>query len=54
MIRADLYEQMLYLLEQQMKVSHFRPSQQRLLEILEKGEEALLNASDDTLTTFTE
>ena len=54
MLSAELYEQMIKLLESRGGVvpSQFRPSRARLDEIAKKGEDLLLNASDDRLGTF--
>jgi len=54
MIGAELYEQMVALIESQSKASSFRPSHARLSQISEYSSEALLTASDDELGDFAE
>ncbi|MBL4942129.1 MAG: type I toxin-antitoxin system antitoxin YafN [Colwellia sp.] len=54
MIGAELYEQMVTLIESEHSTSHFRPSSARLALIAEKGAEILLATSEDELGTFSE
>ena len=54
MISAELYEQMVRLIESQSKTSRFRPSSARLTQIAEQGSELLSKASEDELGDFTE
>jgi antitoxin YafN len=54
MISAELYEQMVALIELQSKTSRFRPSHARLTQIAERGTEQLLAASQDELDDFAE
>ena len=54
MVSAELYEQMVELIESQSKTSHFRPSHARLTKITKHNTEALLKASDDELGDFAE
>ena len=54
MLSADLYEQMIKLLESNHQTSNaqFRPSRARLDEITQQGQALLLEASDKQLGTF--
>jgi antitoxin YafN len=54
MVSAELYEQMVELIELQSKTSRFRPSHARLTKIAEQGAERLLTASQDELGDFAE
>lgn len=54
MVSAELYEQMVELIESQSKTSRFRPSHARLTQISEHGTERLLAASEDELGVFAE
>lgn len=54
MISAELYEQMVKLIESQSQTSRFRPSSARLAIIAEHGAERLLKASQDELGDFAE
>jgi len=54
MVSAELYEQMVGLIESQSKTSRFRPSHARLTQITEQGTELLLAASEDDLGDFAE
>ncbi|MBO1255069.1 type I toxin-antitoxin system antitoxin YafN [Alteromonas sp. 5E99-2] len=54
MVSAELYEQMIKLIESQSKTSRFRPSYTRLAQIAENGNNVLLSASDDDLGDFSE
>lgn len=54
MVSAELYEQMVELIESQSKASRFRPSHARLTQIAEHGSEVLLAASDSELGDFVE
>lgn len=54
MISADLYEQMIRLIESQSSESGFRPSSARLAKISQLGSEVLLKASTDELGDFQE
>ncbi|WP_394172373.1 type I toxin-antitoxin system antitoxin YafN [Thalassotalea litorea] len=53
-LSADLFEQMLKLLETQSAASTFRPSQTRFAEISEKGAKLLLSMDDNDLSEFIE
>jgi len=54
MVSAELYEQMMELIELRSKTSCFRPSLARLTQIAEHGAELLLAASQDELDDFAE
>ena len=54
MVSAELYEQMVALIESQSKTSRFRPSHARLTQIAEHGSARLLAASEDELGDFAE
>ena len=54
MVSAELYEQMVKLIELQSKTSRFRPSSARLAAIVEQSAELLLSASEDDLGDFAE
>jgi len=54
MISAELYEQMIRLIESQSSESCFRPSSARLAKIFQLGSELLLKASSDELDDFQE
>lgn len=54
MISAELYEQMIRLLESKSKTSQFRPSRARLNQIASDGADLLLETSDDELGEFHE
>lgn len=54
MISAELYEQMVRLLEAKSKTSQFRPSKARLEQIAAEGAKKLLAASDAELGEFVE
>ena len=54
MISAELYEQMVELIELHSKTSRFRPSHARLTQIAEHGTERLLAASQEELGDFAE
>ena len=54
MVSAELYEQMVKLIESQSKTSRFRPSHSRLTQIAEQGSNILLAASDKELGDFEE
>ncbi|REL28021.1 antitoxin of toxin-antitoxin stability system [Thalassotalea euphylliae] len=54
MISAQVYEQMIALIESQSKISRFRPTQERLSQIAKENAQVLLAASDETLGDFTE
>ena len=54
MISAELYEQMVHLLESQSGVSGFRPAKARLTEIAEQSQSLLLSATDADLGEFSE
>ena len=54
MVGAELYEQMVALIELQSTISRFRPSHARLTKIAEHGTERLLAASPEELSDFAE
>lgn len=54
MISAELYEQMIALIEVKTKTSRFRPSQTRLTQIAEHATERLLATSQEELVDFSE
>ena len=54
MVSADLYEQMVKLMESNSMVSRFNVSAEKLANIAEKNEQMLLSASDDELGEFSE
>lgn len=54
MISAELYEQMVTLIESGHSISHFRPSSARLALIAKKGAEILLATTEDELGNFSE
>ncbi len=54
MVSAEVYEQMVALIESQSKVSRFRPSHARLAQIAAQGSDVLLATADDELGEFTE
>lgn len=54
MISAELYEQMIHLLESQSQISRFRPSKSRLNEIAEQSQALLMSSSDTELSEFSE
>jgi len=54
MVSAELYEQMVELIESQSKTSRFRPSHARLTQIAKHGSERLLATSPDELGDFAE
>lgn len=54
MVSAELYEQIIMLLETKLQRSQFRPSKARLEELGAKGTEQLLKASDKKLGEFKE
>ena len=54
MVSAELYEQMVELIELQSKTSRFRPAHTRLTQIAERGAERLLSASENELGNFAE
>ncbi len=54
MISAELYEQMVALIDSQSKTSRFRPSKVRLAQIAEHGSASLLAASEEELGEFCE
>ena len=54
MVSAELYEQIIMLLESNLRQSKFRPSKARLAEIARKGTDNLLKASDEKLGEFKE
>lgn len=54
MVSAELYEQMVELIELQSKTSRFRPSHARLTQIAARGTERLLAASQTELGDFAE
>lgn len=54
MVSAELYEQMVGLIELQSKTSRFRPSHARLTQIAELAADRLLVASQDELGDFVE
>ena len=54
MVSAELFEQMVKLLESKTQTAKFRPSKARLTAIAEKGAEQLLNASEQELGDFKE
>lgn len=54
MVSAELYEQMVELIESKSKTSRFRPSHARLTQIAEHGSASLLAASEGELGDFAE
>ena len=54
MVSAEVFEQMIALIESQSKTSRFRPSHARLAQIAAHGSDALLASSDDELGDFAE
>ncbi len=54
MVSAELYEQMVHLLESQSRVSRFRPNKERLTAIAEKSQALLLSSTDVELGEFSE
>ena len=54
MVSAEIYEQMVELIELQSKTSRFRPSNARLTQIVKHGTELLLAASQNELDDFAE